>query len=511
MSLGKMITPNIVQAKKILDSIPAGDYFEAKYDMVDGKDAKLKIYPSNLIAFANKEKSDNNILDKLDKIGKLLAESLLTKTTTHKLNDFKDVYYSSKQELEKFRKNLFLALNAVSMPEKGGNSILADDDAKKLIELVKDDNMNDAFDRLGVTIYKGIDKAAIKKRKNFISKLKSYYKNINKNVGVIKKILGKRGELQEVIDAELRAIPADDFASNAETALKDECGYIGDKLDKIYVKYSTKSCVYLVTGQSFMVTVHSLGLLAPVCPIVSLVGINIFFPLALLLNILALFSMPGPKLGAFIKKYKKDCNKVKQASTQMFKIIREEAQFILESAKEGGKSFEASIGLNDACVPIIESFEKNTKKIWNNYADDKNREYDYFENKMEISELERENTQRRARIVKIDFSSKIIDEAVQKYKVKSYNNLSDTIKESLSEVCSYSVIKEMRKKNMSVNDIKIRLSDSKSYEEGEISKNNDSIKEKENTKKGRSREKKSSMGLFKNGYAATLANFSYIE
>lgn len=510
--VNKAVVPNLVQAKKILKSDALKNNIDGADNILEGKAAILTLKEEDFLKFANREK--DNALDAVDKISKLLAESLLTTTTTDKLNGFKDVYNSSKEYLEKFRDTLFVEINNAKEIRSSAIGTYTLDDFFGG-EKVDFENYSEACIRGSDD-----DKDVQKRRKAFVKALKTHVNNIDKNLKVVKKILGKEGPLQSGMQDILDEMGPNEIVDTGKQTLEQNYGDVGFQLNQVVsdVEARRKKCRDAVAALTASVVV-AMAVSAPAGPFAMLfvgasVGVKVA-PFLILLSILGIINDSKFQKKAFIKKYKNDCNKIKQSVTQMFKSMRNIRSLILDASNDGDD--------RESVKPdqkTIQKFQEDFHKIWSNYSESENRKYGYFEEQEKYARM----------ISEIDADLRRTNEVKRVLEGLSnnveYQNLDKKVKKSIQEVFTppkkslvavertqlrdriKTIIDAIVEGRLAVHDIidefdlKIDLLNT----ESETIINEMKEKQEAESGSGRKKAKTSSMGLFKDGFAKTCAN-----
>lgn len=510
-TLTKTFTSNLRQAKTLLSGIGAVN----SQSIIEGEDGSLEFSDDDFVAFAHKEK--DNVLDKMNKIGKLLATSLLTTTTTHKLVDFKDVYYSSNEALERFRGEIFKELHdGQKVGVSDGNGGIKQKDFNKICKLFEKDDVDGALDKLAGRVYDLVEdeKEVSKLKKKFISKLKKYFNDINKNLEAVQKLTGAKGGVGDAMAEECKSLSESEIRDNANAAAKsalgEEYGAVGTKLDRIQVggggaihKYFKRSAKGCYVGLIVVMLLSVCGGVALPVLAIELSSLVIFFA------VMGILTSPAMQKRRFIKKYKNDCNKIKQGYAQIFKSMNAAKRYILEELQDQGSAKKRNVEFTVDCGVKAEKFVEELNGIWKKYADVKERDYGHFEKQEEIAKLQRLNKGIDSYVENASALVERLKEFDQNafYKDLAEGDFSDADKKSISDYFNEKkLIKNEWSIGRMIEALNLIITERKDRKES----NEKAIKELQTSKSDKEYEQSfKSMGKFKSGFAKTLANCKY--
>lgn len=547
---GKVV-PNIKQAKAILQKLETAGNIENGNNIASGGAATLILNPSDFVAYANKVK--DNALDRVLKIANLLATSILTSTTTHKKNDFKDVEALSKKCAEAFRNNLLTELNKTDK-SKSKNGTGAGDGQEnsgsvfeEACELLEEGKGEDSIWTLSRLVYPEPENL------DFYSKEADVImKDINKNrAAVVKQLL----KYCKQMDAKFK---------NISTMLKKKplCGKINEEIGKCNSAESLalaekeirhlgidwnrqikldKDAILMQVAMGLKAGLCYSGALVLLCAApgagVGLVGLaSVYALLGSFILLTGMLLSPSFRMKFVVKNYKDAYNKLIGEITAAYAIAGDAKRYIISEMKKGkekagikadSKDSEDKEGeepLNKGSVDAIKEFIREFKEIWSNYASEGNRLYGYFEDQKEIAVLSNERQELQD---KRDFCDKIIAELKKCKPSLLYVQMDSKMKKDLQKLSGiinkfyhkyYGMAGDtyfaqyMHTKHADVSLLLHQLENDRwkiNYRMQEI---NDKITDLSlpswglsGGKGGRGKEKTSEMGKFKDGFAKTLA------
>lgn len=413
-----MAITNLGKAEEIIKKIPLG-YFGNKKALLDGTGTTLSLKIDDIRNFAYK--MHDNILDKCCEIGRLYAESLLTRTTAHKVNDYKNVYYEFQSYMAESRNDFYELFEGEQLAQSGNDvKAKAEDISKKLKDFVeKCKNKNDSYifsqlaDIVGVTD---------QQKAKYIERMKEYAQKIDMNLNKIGSILDN-SNFSKILDERIKSATDSELLTSARQVIKDSgLHFSPNKLkDRAKNMQSLSDMYSLLVGTPMFGAVGigiavgigatTLGMLAGAHPLL-LCSVG---PL-LILAMLALAGMLeygafetvkdwAKKLGVVItvRRFKSMLNNFNKYVSNIFEEIGDMKRYTMSLTKNKGdkdaydKSENAvSDGLLKKLDDRVGEFVRRTAAIWQKYATAEGKVYTNFqdrliwaqENPKKIGELE---------------------------------------------------------------------------------------------------------------------------
>lgn len=549
-----MAFTNLGEAKKIIEKIQDG-YFVDKKRLLDGTGTTLSLWFEDIRKFAYKE--PGNILDQVNEIGRLYAESLLTRTTGHKFNDYKNVYREFQSYLSTSRNDFYELFESTELAR-------SDVETKKKTENIKErlkafeKICEDRDARFAIDEFANILGLEGKDKRNFVSEMEKHANKINRSLKQIDKIL-ENSTFSKIIDARLKNADNNELMNVAKKVVKENGIHIEpnklveniDKISNIRGFFEGVIGVPLgaVVGAGALIGGIALsGAILGGVPIICFIGFFLlcFAAIACMAIIVgfvglgelaAWFTAHRLSMSLTVRYFKKMLNNLNKHTSIIFEEIgdmkRKTVQLVKSSSKTSVSQNPNNLydeaffkKFNDQ----VDKFTARTNQIWGNYATVESRKYvDFDQLKSDVQYGPRVASDKIGEAIE-DLDKRILDKkAVVKrcdkicdeYRNKAYSlqekrrNESDrNEKRQLTEQIQ-NAWKDYSDacRNFSYEDrLLYELQDNKRR----LEERNDHLK-KTAKKDGRhwsgifykKNEKTSSLGLAKQGLAITLCNIDY--
>lgn len=374
--LFNMSLTNLGKAKKIIEKLD-NRHFDNKNGLLTGKGTVLYLQFEDIYNFAHKK--PGNILDQCNEIGKLYTESLLTRTTGHKINDFKTVYRTFQSSLAAWRTEFY---DYFIDRESTDRVKQINADVKKQLLQILTNNKKTTIS----TIINILNISDDKRKKTFI-------KNAKKLEGYLKEI---RCLLRNA-DFNISDFSNADLVRSLKTALKNSSLYLPiESFPNLRRQFENNSmCISGFVGASLgSLTAMTIACIigAPLLSTAFPVAVPAVFTVIFCLTIVALIGILGFGVGggvglgvaglsfftslperSTLRLLKHSCNKIKKFSYEFFETlsdIQRESINLISNQNTASKKMEEKV-INDNDRDFLnkcDDFVKTIKCIWANYA-----------------------------------------------------------------------------------------------------------------------------------------------